>query len=258
MTAFEIFTPTEIGSTQLHRYEVNAQSWTDALKTALEQSGINANLIAHAVCDIRQDGIHVTDPNTRQMYLIREKSSAPAPTSIVAASDTSSEELENNLQDLFITSNEIYSRKTVNEAARFLLELSLSHISAEAGTVFLANLGTLELEFTAVSGPKARELQGMKMSVDKGIVGFCVQEGVHLAVNNVQYDEHFYDQISKRIGYETRSILCASMNSNGRTLGAIELVNRKDKGSFTEGDLSQLAYLAARFAEYLVTTDQTM
>lgn len=117
----------------------------------------------------------------------------------------------------------------VEQMASALLDIALAHIPAESGSFYIADVNAHTLRFAAVRGPKADAiLKGnFAVPVGQGIVGFCVQEGVCLGVKNIAKDPRHYAAIARAIGYEPRDTLCASAEKDGRTYGAIQLINSR-------------------------------
>ena len=135
----------------------------------------------------------------------------------------------------------------------FLLELAMAEVDADAGSVLLAPPGRRELEFAVVRGPRAGELLALRPAVPfgVGVVGFCAQEGVAVAVSDAARDPRFHRAISEAIGYETRSLLCAPIARAGQVLGALEVLNKRGGAAFDEQDVAVLSYLGERAAEHL-------
>ena len=92
------------------------------------------------------------------------------------------------------------------------------------------------------------------MAVGVGIVGFCVQQDVCLAVSDAEKDPRFHRAISEAVGYRTRSVLCAPIARRGQVLGALEVLNRRDGTPFGPRDLAVVSYLAHQAAEHLART----
>jgi GAF domain-containing protein len=157
------------------------------------------------------------------------------------------------MTSLFTEVFEVYNRASSREeAANFMLDLAIKKIGAEAGSVLYADLSETELSFIATRGPRSEELKKFKVPIGKGIVGFCVDIGVSLAISDVSKDKRWFDKISKSIGFPTKSILCAPIQYEGQTIGAIELINKKGSDSFTVDDLNILNYIAHETAEAFV------
>jgi len=151
------------------------------------------------------------------------------------------------LQDLFLT-------QTQDEAAEFVLNIATKKITVEAGTVFLADINTRKMAFAAVKGPNSEALKGQNLHMTKGIVGFAAREGAAIAVADVAKDPRFCSDFDQTGGFVTKSVLCAPIQFEGRTFGAIELVNKKKGDMFTQGEINIVSYLASQLAEYIATS----
>jgi hypothetical protein len=159
---------------------------------------------------------------------------------------------EDVLAELFERVGEVSGAERA-KALDALLDLALEKAGAEAGTIFLAGLGSDDLEFAVTRGPRAKELLelGIRVPMGVGIVGFCAREDVCLAISDAQQDPRFYRAISEAIGYETRSILCAPIARDGRVYGALEVLNKRGGQAFGPDDLAIVAYLAHHAAGHL-------
>lgn len=177
---------------------------------------------------------------------IEEIKEVKEPTKEVGRKDTGlSSNIESIMTSLFAEVYDVYSHASTREdAAYFMLDLAMRKIGAEAGSVLYADLSETELSFIAVRGPNSEALKKFKVPIGKGIVGFCVDIGVSLAVSDVSKDKRWFDKISKSIGFPTRSIICAPIQYEGQTLGAIELINKKGDAAFNMDDLNILNYIA--------------
>jgi hypothetical protein len=176
-----------------------------------------------------------------------DKPKAPPPAQIGRLQPTAADtqQVEDTLSELFERTPELF-QKAVPDALYYLLDLAMEKVPVDSGTVYVADLNRRDLGFAAVRGPKAKELLALKLRVPmgKGFVGFCAQEGVAIAISDVQRDKRFFREISDRIGYDTKSMITTPIILHGRTLGAIQLINKKGSSSFTQAELSILHYLA--------------
>jgi GAF domain-containing protein len=163
--------------------------------------------------------------------------------------------VEEVLSELFERTQDAFGLER-EEGLAFLLDLALEKIPAESGSVFVADFSSNDLALAQARGPKSAELKrlDLRMPVGVGIVGFCAQEAVSLAISDTQKDPRFYKNVSKKLGYDTRSILCAPMVSDGRTFGCLEVINKKGTSHFTDSELAILAYVAHQGAKYLEQT----
>lgn len=164
-----------------------------------------------------------------------------------------SSNIESIMAQLFTEVYDVYNVASSREdVANFMLDLAMKKIGVEAGSVLYADLSETELSFIAVRGPRSEELKKFKVPIGKGIVGFCVDLGVSLAISDVSKDKRWFDKISKSIGFPTKSILCAPIQYEGQTIGAIELINKKGESSFSVDDLNILNYIAHETAEAFI------
>ena len=164
---------------------------------------------------------------------------------------------EDALADLFHEAAEMGRITDRKAGLGFALDTAMRIIGCEAGTVFTADLGRKDLSFEVVRGPSAAKLLalGMKIPIGVGIVGFCAQEDVCLAVSDVEKDSRFYRAVSEATGYQTRSLLCAPMSRHGQVVGCLEVVNKQGGKPFDQKDLAVLSYLAAQSAAFLGRID---
>jgi len=243
---------------------IDADNWLAALKAGLEKIG-GPGIASNLLCDIRADGsIHVSDPQGGGVFRIQELAEVPQaqppapgrPSTPMGAAAPSP--LDDVLAELFERVADLDRQKDRKSGLAFLLDLALEKIDCEAGSVLLARLGGRELEFAVARGPRSQEMLKLRLTVPMGVgvVGFCAQEDVCVAVSDAEEDPRFYRAISEAIGYETRSLLCAPIARGGRVLGALEVVNKRGGGPFAEADLAVLSYLAHQAAELIERLDR--
>lgn len=163
------------------------------------------------------------------------------------------QETEDILADIFLRVVELGSKKGIEEAMEFVLDLVMEKVPCEAGSVLRADGATGDLTFVAARGPKAREILKANLVVPAGtgIAGFCASEGVSVAVSDVEKDPRFYAEVGARVGYATRSMLCAPMMTHGRSFGCVQVINRKGGPQFLEHEVGVMAYLAHQAALFM-------
>lgn len=287
MPRFEVFVPAAPPALPADTtLRVEADSWLAALRAGLEQVGV-AHAPTHVLCDVQADGsIHVTDAQAGGVFRIRELVAPPPPAPLsgvkgrapaagagvgaAAAGEAAAgagarigrapaaAAAEDVLAEVFERVADLDRRDDRKGSLAFLLDLALEKVPCEAGSVFLARLGSQVLEFAVARGPRAQEILklGLTVPMGVGIAGFCARENVALAVSDVDRDPRFHREISEAVGHETRSLLCAPIARAGRVLGAMELVNRRGAVPFGPLDLAVLSYLAHRAAELLAGLDE--
>ena len=163
------------------------------------------------------------------------------------------QETEDILADIFLRVVDLSSKKEIEEAMEFVLDLVMEKVPCEAGSVLRADGATGDLSFVAARGPKAKEVirANIVVPAGTGIAGFCAAEGVSVAVSDVEKDPRFYADVGARVGYATRSMLCAPMMTHGRSFGCVQVLNRKGGPQFLEHEVGVIAYLAHQAALFL-------
>jgi len=120
-------------------------------------------------------------------------------------------------------------------------------LQVEAGSLVLVDEEADRLVFRTTFSPEHGWVTGRTIQPGEGIVGYVVSSGESRIVNDVERDPHFLAEVDEEAGITSRAILCAPLTSRGRTIGAIEVINRLD-GEFTEQDLELLQAMAASVA----------
>ncbi len=146
--------------------------------------------------------------------------------------------------DVFLATDNLHEEEEA-VAAKHVLDLANRHVEAEASSIFFSDMNSAlkDLVIVEASGPVANKIKGIHVPVGKGLVGFCVQNGVKLTVNSVQQNPNFYGKLDQEFGFRTHSILCVPIQHGSRTYGAIELINKKGDGKWTTNDANVLESL---------------
>ena len=131
--------------------------------------------------------------------------------------------------------------KTIIESATRLME-------AEASSLLLVNPENNKLYFEISLGTKGPEVQRFSLNMGEGIAGWVAANNRSLIVNDVESDNRFFADISKKINFPTKAIVAVPMRVKERCVGVIEIINKIDGGNFTEEDLEWLEIFATQAA----------
>ena len=94
----------------------------------------------------------------------------------------------------------------------------------------------------------------IETEVEQGIVGSAIRDNKSLIVNDVQGDKCFNNNIDKKTGYTTKTMIVIPMeNKNHEVIGAIQVINKKENELFTETDLRYLTLSTAYATESIST-----
>ncbi|MBN1991249.1 MAG: GAF domain-containing protein [Anaerolineae bacterium] len=129
--------------------------------------------------------------------------------------------------------DEVLSR-IVHEATRML--------NVETGSVVLLDEDSAELTF-AISISKGRRVNiPTRLQKQQGIAGWVISTGQAACVNDVAKDPRWFGEVET--GFMTRSLLSVPLQLDGRTLGTLQVLNKKSPSGFEPGDITLLSAFA--------------
>ena len=118
-------------------------------------------------------------------------------------------------------------------------------MKADRSTLFLLDKKSAELFSRIVQGENINEIRFPK---NYGIAGHVVTTGEALNIPDAYQDSRFNQEVDRKTGYHTRTILCMAVkNATGEIIGVVQVLNKRD-GAFTEEDEELLRALAAQAA----------
>ena len=142
----------------------------------------------------------------------------------------------------------IAAQKESDQLLPRVLTWAENTLRARGASVLLLDPDGETLRFACATGPKSQELMHVTLKVGQGIAGWVAQNGVPAVVNEAALDWRFDQDVDRRIGFHTRSILCVPLRIRERTIGVIEVVNRRDGQPFDAMDAELLSAVAVQAA----------
>ena len=95
------------------------------------------------------------------------------------------------------------------------------------------------------------------MPIGQGIAGRVAATGETINIADAYADERFNQEVDRRTGYRTRSILCAPVvDVGGRVVAVLQLLNRLDGAPFDEDDERLLGSFVGQIAIALRNAQQ--
>lgn len=122
-----------------------------------------------------------------------------------------------------------------------MADLGRSLVIADRCSLWLLDEAKREL-WTKV----AHGVDELRMPLGAGLVGFAIQSGEALRVDDAYQDARFHAEMDKKTSYKTRSVLTIPVKDNeGRVMGVYQAVNKLTaEGVFTPQDQEHLALTA--------------
>lgn len=117
-------------------------------------------------------------------------------------------------------------------------------LDVEAGSLLLVDEKTNELSFKVTLRGENKQIASYHLKMGEGIAGWVVQHNRPVIVNDVKDDPRFSPKIDDAIGFSTKSVLCVPLVIQGRAVGALEVLNKRD-GRFDNDDRDLLISMVA-------------
>lgn len=138
----------------------------------------------------------------------------------------------------------VTSSLNTREIYHLVMEKINEYFQVEAGSLLMLDEETNELVFVMTLEAGEEKLFGVRVPRGKGIVGSVAESQQYEIVHDVRADPRFYPLVSDSVGYEVTSILCVPIVVKGRTIGVIELLNKRHS-AFEEEEAQRLTRMAA-------------
>jgi len=126
------------------------------------------------------------------------------------------------------------------ELVEQIVRIAQETLKASASSVLILDDAKQELFFEIAHGKASNRLQQIRLSTKSGIAGWVVEHGQPLIINDVGNDGRFYQTVDYTTGFTTKSILCLPLSVNGKTIGVLEVLNKRDGKDFTQNDLDAI------------------
>jgi len=145
-----------------------------------------------------------------------------------------------------------------------ILHYASGILDSEAGSLLMLDESSGDLVFEVATGPVAENLIGQHLASGTGLVGQVVSSCQPFIANNVQEADQLFSQPDTQTGFTCRDMMAVPIVLKDRTIGVIEVINKRDGSPFTTSDqellttLSSQAAIAIENARLYTQTDQAL
>lgn len=141
------------------------------------------------------------------------------------------------------------------ELLRAVTATALNLFGAAACSLALVTERGDELVFASASGQGADDVVGRRLPIEAGIAGAVVLTGEPVVIPDLSRDERFAESFAAGTGYRPQTIIARALESDGRVIGVIEVL---DPAAFdSEKGLTLLA-LFARLAALAIVQKRAL
>ena len=139
---------------------------------------------------------------------------------------------------------EVNKKTRLMDMLEQIITMTQCMLNAEAASILLFRDNDHELYFEVTSGPVGKALRQVKLNTQYGIAGQVVRTGKPLIVNDVTRSANFHKVIDDTTGFKTKSLVCAPLGVHRKTLGVIEVLNKRGGSVFGEEDMESVVSVA--------------
>ena len=144
------------------------------------------------------------------------------------------------IDQLKAISSWVSSVQDLDKLLQLIIESATGVVRAEAASLLLLDPTTNTLFFKVTIGAKGEEVKEFRIKIGQGIAGHVAKTGQPLLIADAQQDNRWMREISDSIDYETRSMACVPLKIDNRTIGVVQVINKKDNTQFTHADMAVL------------------
>jgi signal transduction histidine kinase len=153
-------------------------------------------------------------------------------------------ELETILRFTALISSSLRIEDVLNYAMKWAEEF----MDAEASTVYELDEEKKELFIRIARGKKKESVERIKFELGQGISGHVVQTGQPMVIQDVRKEKRFSPKFDRITGFRTRSMICVPLILRGKTIGALQVLNKKSGDLFTQIDVELLTSMSQQIA----------
>ena len=136
-----------------------------------------------------------------------------------------------------------------------IVDATVALFQAEAASIALYDAGTNSLVFRVAAGEQGQGVVGVAIPPDQGVAGYVFSTGQSLALSDVARDPRFGRGVAEQTGYVPRSIVAVPLVDGDRTIGVLEVLDKRDSASFSLRDV-ELAAVFARQAAVAISASR--
>jgi GAF domain-containing protein len=137
---------------------------------------------------------------------------------------------------------------------RSIVDATVTLFDAEAASIALYDAASDRLVFEVASGEQGQGVIGLSIAPDQGIAGYVFRTGQALALSDVARDARFGRAVAEQTAYLPRSIGAVPLVSDDRTIGVLEVLDKRSAATFSLRDIELAAVFAGQAATAIGAT----
>lgn len=140
---------------------------------------------------------------------------------------------------------------SLEEALSGSLEIIVKVLNSQAGIIWFLDEKTERLVPIYHIGPS--DISGVTVDNDMSIEGLVTKTGKSVRIEDASKDKRFEGTVFDENGFVTKTMLCVPLNDTKKTVGCVQIINKKDGSLYDEEELELCERMAALAA---ITIDE--
>ncbi|XP_022832771.1 probable 3',5'-cyclic phosphodiesterase pde-5 [Spodoptera litura] len=131
---------------------------------------------------------------------------------------------------------------SLDQLIKRILEFAQRLVNADRASLFLVDYRNFELVSTVFDlkfepgHDRDMEKKEIRMPINRGIAGHVALSGETMNIPDAYSDYRFNREVDEATGYKTISILCMPIKVEGRVIGVVQMVNKRNDDNFGHED----------------------
>ncbi|MEI6613637.1 MAG: GAF domain-containing SpoIIE family protein phosphatase [Chrysiogenales bacterium] len=121
------------------------------------------------------------------------------------------------------------------------------YMGSEEASIFIYDPEKEELTFETATGENEKALKQIILKKGQGVAGWIAEQRQGVIINDCRRDPRYTSMVDQKTLFHTSSLLGVPVQMDGRVLGVLEAVNKK-QGKFSSDDLHVLEQMAGFLA----------
>jgi len=138
---------------------------------------------------------------------------------------------------------------------RSIVDATVTLFQAHAASIALFDPPNGRLVFRVAAGEQGQGVVGVSILPDQGLAGYVFSTGQALALSDVASDPRFGRSVAESTAYVPRSIVAVPLVDEDRTIGVLEVLDKRDSSAFSLRDV-ELAGVFARQAAIAISASR--
>ena len=158
------------------------------------------------------------------------------------------ETIYREMKFLHTISRKISEKMPLARLLHEIMDSSKLVVQAEASSLLLYEAKERCLFFQTVTGDKADVVRHFSLRMGEGIAGWVARYKQPLLIEDCYKDPRFDPKFDQHTRFRTRSMICVPLIRKHKLIGVMQVLNKKNDGTFMPRDLIILETLASQCA----------